>query len=729
LKEEIKVKKSKFIEKNIALFQMFVIITGMISFAYFIGQEFQLVGAVDVKNTQTEDGKNELEQTVQKAIDIITLPSALESAHDALTKLGDSLRTTTGTEEAHNALIKAAEEMAKGGSSTPAAALGFWDVVAQIGTNAAIAYGIYGGTKLIVSWIPGASEQLKESLALSLAIGYGIGATIGMVSSWLGVAAEGTFLGAFASSLGLGTMFTGLAGGLMVAGAALIVWLIVGQEYRVDAVVFTCSEWQPESGGDNCGECNKGILPCTEYKCKSLGASCELVNVETEDEVCVSVDENDRDPPIISSWTGALKEGYSYSPESATLPASSTGKNGVRINYSEDENGCIPQYDLVTYGINLGEDPGRCKWDVIPQADFSSMRYEASNGKYLYNHTLSAFSPSTYFPKGGEYELYVRCEDKAGNSNAGTFVFEFCVNEEDTNPPEIKTTNPLNGMPIANGKTTQEITVYINKPSECKWSTADIGFDSMENTMTCSNTVNSRLLYECGTTLNGLSSNGENKFYFNCKSYPELEESERYTMWENYEYTLIGTVPLAIQSVSPVSGSVVTDSTEEVKVTLGAKTISGYDDGISWCSYKPTGSSGNYVLFANTNSYEHSQNLWFEEGEYSYDIQCCDLGGNCDNETTEFSVETDFESPRIIRMYKTGSNLKLVTNEKASCVYSTTSCEYNFEDGIGVSSSDEVKHDLIWDTEKTYYIKCKDDFNNQPISDECTIIARPSNTF
>ena len=73
--------------------------------------------------------------------------------------------------------------------------------------------------------------------------------------------------------------------------------------------------------------------------------------------------------------------------------------------------------------------------------------------------------------------------------------------------------------------------------------------------------------------------------------------------------------------------------------------------------------------------------------------------------------------------------MKLITSEKAECVYDTTSCSYEFENGVAISSSDNIEHTTDWDTENTFYIKCKDEFEGQPAADECTIIVRPSDTF
>jgi hypothetical protein len=338
---------------------------------------------------------------------------------------------------------------------------------------------------------------------------------------------------------------------------------------------------------------------------------------------------------------------------------------------------------------------------------------------------------------GKNWEVFVRCKNENGIANDGSFVFKYCVQDEpDITAPIISGTTPLNGFPVQQGLTQIDIEVYTNKPSDCKWSHTDDEYESMPNLMTCAQSItemNANMLYKCTTTLTGLRDSVENKFYFNCESYPLKEgtdrESERRHLTENEVYTLVGTKALVLDSVKPKTGDIIRDSTETVPVTLEAKTSAGYDSGESSCSFKATGSTGDYIFFANTDSYQHSQELWLTAGDYSYDVRCCDLGGNCDTEISDFSVETDFEAPMVVRLYNEGNSLKLITNEKSECVYDTTSCNYEFANGIRISSSDNIEHSADWDTENTLFIKCKDEFDGQPSADQCTMIARPSDSF
>ncbi len=789
-------------EKELALFEIFILIVGIISFVYFIGNEFGFVSAADISGGEcsTSFSYGPYTYTAESSTKITRTDGRWYSKegdkwkyHDAVIGEGFVTEETEGSADAYNrflslsvdatacaagigargegkggglldaagtisSLVKpsgiAAEAAGGVGQSTgaaaaestlPAGAAAGTQAAKTAGTaslqwnkfalnlqngwftlivNAAIAYGLYQGVSKGLSVLfPNVNPQVWESLGKAVGIGYGVGAGIGVVLSQLGILPGLPILG-----------IAGAGWGLIAAGVAAIIWFLTYNEENITAVIYSCYPWQPVTGGSDCHKCNTGEFPCTKYKCQSLGQSCELLNAGTKDEVCEWVNRNDVSPPAIEAWEGALTEGYEYVPDSARLPPD----KGVIIKNLQSADGCVPPFTRIDYGINLDK-PGKCKVDTVRTDDFKSMKFFISNSYYKYNHTITSLHAGTSelegegitLQNGGNYETFVRCESKNGVSNAGNFVFKYCVSDEpDITAPTIKLTNPINGMPIQQGLTSQSIEVYVDKPSDCKWSNNDEDYDIMPNTMTCAQSIteiNANLLYKCTTTLTGLKDLAENKFYFRCKSYPLNQEADRYKNEESYVYSLIGTKALVIDSVKPVSGTTIKDSTQSVKVTLEAKTSAGYKDGEAKCYFKKASEpDSSYILFFNTNSYESTQDLWLPRGGYRYAIKCCDLGGNCDAQTTEFIVDTDFESPRVVRAYNEGTSLKIVTNEKAECVYDTTSCSYNFEDGIGMTSSDNLNHLTDWNTNNNFYIKCQDDFGNQPTPDACSIIVRPS---
>jgi hypothetical protein len=720
-------KNKKGMKRSLSVFEISILVISLFAFAYFIGNDFKFVSA-------------------RAAETIIPPEVSLPSAAPAPTGVAKTILPEPALPAAGAGVPLAEPALPAGASIGPGGELVVtavtppvtptpmtWSKFAgnimkswnSILINAAIAFALYYGTKWIGGWLcPTCSQNFLDSLALALSLGYGIGSGLGILIGALG----GNSLPIF-----------GLAGagfGLIGLGVGILVFLIFYRDKQISAIVYSCYPWQPQSGGADCDKCNKGEFPCTKYKCQSLGQGCELLNPGTKDELCTWVNRNDIAPPLISAWDGVLdKEKYQYLPDTARLPPD----KGVIIKYKQTSDGCIPPFSRITYGITLDK-PGKCKADVVRKNSFSEMLIPLSNTYYLYNHTILSVhaganeseAEGISLPNGGNYEVFIRCESKNGYSNTGTFVFKYCVSDEpDTTPPTIELTNPINGMPVQSGRTSQDIEIYTNKPADCRWSHNDEDYETMAGAMTCSQSItemNANMFYKCTTTLTGLKDSTENKFYFNCKSYPLNAEADRYKMSTNYVYKLIGTRPLVLDSISPVSGTVLKDATESVKVTLAAKTSAGYNNGAAKCYFKKTSESDkSYVLFMDTNSYQSSQDLWLPSGSYKYTINCCDLGGNCATKETSFTVDTDFQPPIIARAYNEGGSLQIITTESAECVYDTTSCSYTFEDGLSMTSSDGINHFTEWNTDSSFYVKCKDEFGNQPVPDGCSMVIRPFN--
>ncbi len=531
-------------------------------------------------------------------------------------------------------------------------------------------------------------------------------------------------------------MGTGLWGstGIGIAVAVIIFYKTYKSESQ-ETITFTCESWDAPVGGNHCEKCNQqGSLPCSEYQCRSLGQACELLNPGTDEEKCVWVNKNDVTFPTITPWENALLDDYDYRPDNAISPPD----RGVIVWNKESTTGCAKAFTPLSFGITTDE-PAKCKLDYLRKETFDEMQFYFGGSSLLkYNHTqvMSLPGPSNLavenitLENDGEFELYVRCQDANGNHNTANFVFKYCVEKgPDTTPPLIVTTNLLNGMPIAYNQTSIDLEVYINEPADCKWSHLDQSYDDMEEDMTCSSSIlemNAQMLYKCSTTLTGLKNREDNKFYFRCKDKP-LESEDKNVNAESYEFVLIGTQPLIIDSVEP--NETVRDSTEIVKVTLEAETSAGHNEGEAVCYYSDTGDEDSYVMFFETNSYVHSQELWLTSGDYEYFIKCIDLGGNSDIEIVNFNVESDSSAPIVVRAYHEETYLKLITNEKAECVYDSVDCSYLFEDGTKMTTVDDADHFTDWNTKINFYIKCQDEYGNQPLPDECSIIVKPFKVY
>ena len=766
-------KKSK-----LAFVQIFILIIGIVSFGYSFGVQIGNVSAIDCVDLTTGA--------------IVTFsgtgcPSGFEPAKTAANvptpvPYAQAALISTGTQQGPSKILSPihggksyAQRMGTQASATftgvpsptnpnayspflpknfqlnPAATgskQAIWETTkkatGEIFQAAFIASTISWGVRSALSW-SGTEEETAASW------GRGVGATYftQKTLTTLFVKKGGFFAGSgvgnkLASTLGSSwgplSSFTYL--NVVALGAGILYGLATYKKEKVEVVSFECLPWQPESEGKNCEVCNEvGILgKCTEYQCKSLGLGCDLVNKGTTEQRCVWINERDKDFPTIEPWEETLSQGYQYNPDNTIGPLD----RGVKIQniQSDNNDGCIPSFTPIRFGVALNE-PGRCKLDLVRKDTFAEMEMGWMGGSNLlveeHSHFITMPGAEAFeeegieLNNGGEFEIFVRCEDANENSNSGNFVFKFCIEEgPDATPPLIIGTNWLNNIPVPNGQEEVGVELYTNESADCKWSHTDKDYVDMENSMNCQQNLvnmNAQMVFTCDSTLSGLNDNQDNEFYFRCNDKPHLEgtanEGLRMENLESYVLNLIGTQPLVISSIEPENETLVKGSSSVVEVELDVVTSAGYDLGEAMCYASPTGNINDYIVFENTQSHSHSTSLWLESGSYNYHIRCNDLGGNFDTEIISFDVETDTQAPMIVRAYHKSSHLKLITNEEATCVYDEVSCDYSFDDGLSMNRIGDNEHYTSWNTNVNYYVKCKDEFGNLPAPDQCSMTVSP----
>jgi len=621
----------------------------------------------------------------------------------------------------------------------------------------------------------GAGEFLKNLIQPSqgisgLAKGAGFGAAVFMlvnqVASWLNVddatkkaisygSAAATFtyyaINAFAkpgTGLAKAAPFIGIGVGILV-----FVLMYKKTEYKI--VTFECLPWQAPVGGENCEKCNDDLHICSEYRCKSLGQACEIVNSGTDKEMCVWKNPKDVNSPMITPWQNVLTNGYSYTKTISRPPSWGTSiiKKGGK---------CIPAFSPVTFGI-ITDKPAQCKVDYNRNTNYSEMQYSfGGTDMFLYNHTqtisipgnstIKSFTESTNetiedeetlkILNGGEYNLFVRCMSANGYWNADPYVIKLCVDPNpDVSPPMIMETSIANNQPVQAGVDKVPIIVYTNEPAECKWSFDNLNYKDMQYTMSCANSLGdmqSNTYYACSTELTEIKDKSSNIYYIKCKDLPwETDERNRHEMKEPYRLILQGTEPLIIinSSISP-NNVTIEGSTTTVNLTLSLDTDRGYKDGESQCYYSINDES-NYIAFfddQNFSNYHHEQRQDLTGGVYTYFFKCIDLGGNTATAKSKFTVFVDKSPPNIIRVMHDEGKLKIITDEEATCYYSTsesTKCNYQLnEEAVQMESSENLREHLApWGEKQIYYIKCKDTNNAEPYPTDCSIIAKAENLY
>ena len=516
------------------------------------------------------------------------------------------------------------------------------------------------------------------------------------------------------------------------AVVAIAIFILMYSSEKKKFVNFQCLPFEPALGGAKCEQCNKDpFRPCSEYRCRSLGQACELLNPDTPQAMCAWKSRNDVKSPKITPLDDALEpKGLKYVPDTAVRPPAI----GTKIVTSN--NGCLPAFTPLEFGIATDE-PAQCKVDYNHTSSFEDMQYYfGDTNYYIYNHTQKMRLPgpntgnnsiAPLLMNDGNFALYVRCQDANGNENVDEYSLSFCVEKgPDTTPPVIEGFSIPSGGFVSYNQDKAPIEIYTNEPSECKWSIDSKSYDDMENSMNCfteSYQVNADLQYTCMSNLTGIQNRADNKFYFRCKDQPDKPENERNVNVQSTELVLKGSQSLNIISTLP--NETITGSTDVVKVDLEVETSNGAEEGKAACYFSSSGTRDSYIVMFETNSFKHKQTLSLENGTYAYFLRCIDAGGNAAESNSTFNVFIDKQAPKVTRVYKQDA-LKVVTDEDAQCVYSLKDCNYNFAEGLKmIYSNVDVRNNLYaeWKPSNTYYIKCKDLYENQPEPNKCSIIA------
>ncbi|UCD20953.1 MAG: hypothetical protein JSW08_00180 [archaeon] len=587
-----------------------------------------------------------------------------------------------------------------GGSATVASSFSWGGFLGSLGI--AIAIGIAAGLAVYgILKLCGVNENIAQ------AAGWGAGSG----------AAVGYFLASMGWVSGLGSAGVGLAVAVIVF---LIVYFLQKQQKTV-VYKFECLPWQPPDGGENCELCDEDpTRPCSEYRCKNLGAACGFACERNKDGECAEgtcfwTDPSDLSSPkiedIIPRTEGHIKTGFQIGPPGGG--AQITGLGGQGIN----------PFETIILNIKTNE-KAQCRVDYYPTQSFDEMNYNIgptllNPTRYGVDHVLS-LELTTLTP---EFVVYVRCKDLNGNKNqGGEFKITFISSTEEFDPPTIRNFNPVNESTIDKTKEEVKVTLTLNEPVQgCKWSTTPfISYDTMVNSMDCPNNPPT---FKCNSNLpfDGLITNF---YYFKCN------DSNG-----NYHLTDIGYVlhpgePLTITetTIPKLNGSFVGGCEGITEVVLEIQTSEGCCGGRATCFYKE---GGNYLEFTTTGETIHETTLEISSGSTNlrYDLLCVDRDSNSVESFITFNVQPDTTAPQITRIYKEGG-LIIKTNEDAICAFNQRSqdCSFDIDDWYlakKFQSTGGTEHRTEWGTEP-WYIKCKDECNITNTDNQgCTAIVYP----
>ncbi len=554
---------------------------------------------------------------------------------------------------------------------------------------------------------------------------------------------DGAFEGGLKSDIIASLKFSfdlGIAQGLDLLG--------FGKEVRYHNIEFRCQPWVPPPGGDNCDLCGSDGLPCTEYQCNSLGAVCDTINegLGDLDLICVDKGSGDEDPSDINLVS--LKKNN----EDITSSVTNLGPLGFSVeacmdDYTEIEillETKIKDLDIDEYGLC------RYAYQPISYSNITAVggnlnqisTYEKGDVGYSFDHlfdeTLSLSHQGVYGrtqgleEDKGKLSLYVRCMDPNGNSRFEEYKIDFlCLSSKDETPPGIMEFNPPSESSLRFGWTNITTIITINEPAGCRFSQkSGVSFDDMTQvTEGCYLPDPEDITPDmfpvrgiCGTEITNLTED-ENNLYFKCKD-------RNGNIGQDWNYKLYASEsPLRITSIIPEDDKEIRGKDLYFALDLRVTTSGGSDDGDAQCKYefvdRPQYASND---FSKTGGRVHEQIFTvLPSGNYDMKVSCEDSAKNLAENITSFKLKLDFSAPNIIRAFKEGNRLKLISDEKALCVYSNDKirgCNFNVNTATEISSIHVFEHSVEWDSGKTYFIKCKDQLLNA--NKGCAITVNPS---
>jgi hypothetical protein len=495
---------------------------------------------------------------------------------------------------------------------------------------------------------------------------------------------------------------------LIVIALILYIFSLFQDDCDPEDIEFTCRPWAPPVGGANCDLCNDELEICTEYRCQSLGAACELINKGSIEQACFHFGSGDSIAPILNP-----SEELNYDIFNINVTQTSQGHI-----ISSSEGGCLEPNTLIPISVATDERV-QCKYAFEP-TDWESMTFLGEN-LFTLEHTLfiQLPDPSHGQSLGVEFfedmRIYVVCQDVHGNMGPiDPYVVEMCVNQgPDVTPPVIYSYSPESGSYVSFDATSSPIMVTTNELATCRWDIVDQNYTSMNNDMECNDTIESPSSpygYLCSANVS--ITEDINNYYIRCADQPWLNNtSERNLMTESRLISIKKPISkIKIESAGPNEDFKIPTEFGTVEVT--ARTSSGGDFHYCRYTFDDFGSLKGDILSEGDGVKVHKKVLSLAADNYEIYIECFDETGDFDREIINFEIIHDTSTPGISRVWQESNLLNVITSEFAECKYSTNSCRFNWDDGTSMGKLRTHTIDVI--KGETYYIKCSDEFGNVP---------------
>lgn len=473
---------------------------------------------------------------------------------------------------------------------------------------------------------------------------------------------------------------------------------------------FQCLPASPPLGGDYCTQCDKDSeRPCSEYRCKSLGAACELINKGSSDQKCVAMQDDGNPPKIIDYVRASLPTGYLIDNFQAGPP------NGGFTIKGPADGGCIKAWDKVSVAF-ITDKYSNCSYSEHPGVEFEAMA-RSIDSTQVKTHFLQLSFPDNLIGSG-QKTIYIKCQDVFGHIFMSDYPVSFCSEiGPSLDQVEITGTNFDFYNKIPFGTTETGLQIHVDRPGQCRWSIEDMEYKNMPETTQCNAEQSTSGNYNCEARLTGIQQDlSPNKFFIRCNSTWGITNPRSFIL------ELYPSEKLLIDSVSPTNGEEISGCEFQSEVKLQVVTSSGAEDGTATCYWSYDSNFRTSEEFKITDSSYHEHNITIDsQGQPTISktvyILCTDPSGYSTTTSTTFTVIKDTQAPRITRIYREGGQLRITTNELARCAYKSSekkNCDFKLDSltTTKFEAAPSFDHYGDWIENGQWYVKCYDQCNN-----------------
>ncbi len=359
-----------------------------------------------------------------------------------------------------------------------------------------------------------------------------------------------------------------------------------------------------------------------------------------------------------------------------------------------------------------------CRFSETAGTAYSSMIETLSSSSGL-AHTANVSG----LRDGNQKTYYIRCQDAFQNANTSDFSISFSI-DADRTAPTLSSGSPM-GTVLPAGTTSVQMSVSTNESSSCRYSASQQTYDQMSVTNALTTQNNTQHF----VTLNNLDSGANYSYYIACID--DVLNSSNGTYRLYFSIAAADTTAPILTEGAP-SGNLPLSTTQ---ATLGVSTNEN-----ATCKYS-TSANVSYASMTNTfgitGARAHSSSITgLTAGQtYNYYVRCQDISNNTNTSDyritfTIANVSTDQTAAILSNGAPSGTlvatttqaTLSLVTNEAATCKYSTaanttySSMSNVFTTTGGTSHSRNVSG-LTRGNTYNYYVRCIDAAQNVNTTD------------